>query len=100
MLAKHFRLMGVPVHCADREIHSLLKNDPEIQQKIKTLWPDVFVKGRVDRQLLGKQVLCCPAVLGTLEAILYPQLVQRQKEFLLKIKNVKLHLLFLMCHCF
>jgi len=88
-LAKYLRLMGVPVHCADKEIHLLLREDHDIQQKIKDRWPDVFIKGTIDRFLLGNHVLSSPSNLTELEDILYPKLAKRQKEFLLKNQKLK-----------
>jgi len=88
-LAKYFRLMGVPVHCADRAIHSLLRKDIDIQQKIKFLWPEVFFNGKIDRSLLGDRVLSSPSDLAQLEEILYPKLAKQQKEFLLKNQKHK-----------
>lgn len=88
-LAKYLRLMGVPVHCADKEVHLLLRKDHDIQQKVKDRWPDVFVKGEIYRFLLGDRVLYSSSDLMQLEEILYPKLAQRQKEFLLKNQKNK-----------
>jgi dephospho-CoA kinase len=81
-LSKYFRLMGIPVHSADHEIHTLLQTDSMIQKKIKTLWPDVFIQGHIDRHLLGKRATSSPHGLETLEKILYPKLAKNQKKFL------------------
>lgn len=83
-LAACFTELGVPVHSADQEIHSLLASDRAIQQEIHRLWPEVFREGQIDRAILGARVLSSPAALAHLEAILYSQLAQRQKEFLLR----------------
>ena len=85
-LAKYLEKEGVPVHSSDSEIHSLLKTDLEVQQKVRTLWPDVFIRGRIDRNLLGERVLSSPSSLSQLEDILYPSLAHRQKLFLDKNK--------------
>lgn len=81
-LAEQFLSLGVPVCCADKEIHILLDEDQEIQEKIKNFWPDVLSNGKIDRLLLGNKVLESTRQLRILEGILYPKLAQRQKDFL------------------
>lgn len=81
-LSEHFISLGIPVYCADHEVHALLERDQEIQEKIKKLWPDVAREGKIDRLLLGQHVLGSTEQLSVLEAILYPKLAQHQKLFL------------------
>jgi len=81
-LSQFFQLLGVPVLCSDTVIHTLLESDPLVSQKIKALWPDVFVKGKIDRFLLGEYTLSSPDQLRILEGILYPHLAKIQKDFL------------------
>lgn len=81
-LSQDFKLLGVPVLCSDAVIHSLLESDPLISQKIKALWPDVFIKGKIDRFLLGESTLSSSDQLRILEGILYPNLAKMQKDFL------------------
>ncbi len=81
-LSHSFQTLGVPVLCSDKVIHTLLESDPLISQKIKTLWPEVFVDGTVDRFLLGERTLSSPDQLRILEGLLYPKLADLQKEFL------------------
>lgn len=88
-LAKYLRHEGVPVHCSDQEIHSLLSSDPDVQKKIKALWPEVFLEGKIDRNKLGNLVFFSISSLTQLEDILYPKLMQRQRQFLLE--NQKLN---------
>ena len=83
-LAKYLHREGIPIHCADQEIHDLLASDVEIQEKIKELWPDVFVEGSIDRNKLGNRTFSSSQTLTQLENLLYPKLLQRQKKFLLK----------------
>ncbi len=91
-LAKYLHREGIPIHCADQEIHDLLASDVEIQEKIKELWPDVFVEGSIDRNKLGNRTFSSSQTLTQLENLLYPKLLQRQKRFLLKnqILNIPL----------
>lgn len=81
-LSQSFQRLGVPVLCSDTVIHTLLEFDPFVSQKIKMLWPSVFVKGRIDRFLLGECTLSSPDQLRILEGILYPHLAKLQKDFL------------------
>jgi dephospho-CoA kinase len=81
-MSQSFQLLGVPVLCSDTVIHTLLESDPLVSQKIKVLWPDVFVKGKIDRFLLGECALSSPDQLRILEGILYPKLAKVQKDFL------------------
>jgi dephospho-CoA kinase len=83
-VAKDFLRLGIPVHCSDTFIHFLFENDAEIQQKVREWWPDVFVNGKVDRQLLGEKVLSSFKDLAQLEGLLYPKLAEDQKNFLKK----------------
>ncbi len=83
-IAKYFHYLGVPVYSADKDVHFLLKTDEDVQTKIKVLWPEVFIKEKIDRLKLGECVLFSPPHLGALEEILYPKLAERQKKFLKK----------------
>lgn len=88
-VSKQFQSFGIPVHCADEEIHKFLENDRKIQEKIRNLWPSAFVEGRIKRALLGEAVLKSPTQLGALEEILYPALAKSQKNFLNHNKKIK-----------
>ena len=90
-----FRQSGVPVHCADHFIHFLLNQDKGIQQKIKSLWPEVFLRGKIDRTLLGDLVFSSRSHLHQLESLLYPKLVQAQKKFLQQQQYLKKQLVVL-----
>lgn len=88
-LAKHLKQIGIPVHSADQAIHSLFETDDEIQKQIRNMWPDVFVKGEIDRLLLRKRALSSPFGLSYLERILYPRLAEEQRKFLLRYQKLK-----------
>src|SRR3990167_1492081 len=81
-LSRSLESFGVPVHSSDKCIHALLKDDTDIYEKIKKLWPEAIVKGKIDRNLLGDRVLKSPSDLRSLESILYPKLLHSQKLFL------------------
>jgi dephospho-CoA kinase len=88
-LSNQFRWLGIPVHCADQETHYLLDNNRLIQKQIKNFWPNVFIKGKVNRDLLGDQVLGSYQQLEKLEKILYPHLAKAQFYFLKKHQKLK-----------
>jgi dephospho-CoA kinase len=88
-LSHFFRYLGIPVHCADTFIHFLFRKDEEVREQVKSLWPDVFVEGQIDRLLLGKHVLSSPSDLNKLEGLLYPKLAAGQKKFLKKKQFLK-----------
>lgn len=81
-ISNFFRNEGIPVHSADDYIHFLFEHDLEVQHKIRKLWPEVFVKDKIDRLLLGNTVLSSPHDLQRLETILYPKLVEDQRKFI------------------
>jgi dephospho-CoA kinase len=94
-LAKYLRQEGVPVHCSDNEIHALLSSDPDVQKKIRDLWPEALIKGKLDRNKLGDLVFFSSSSLAQLESILYPKLMQHQKRFLLENQKYKVPLVVL-----
>lgn len=89
LVSSYFRWLGIPVHCSDEFIHSLFENDPDVRKQIKHLWPNVVVKGKIDRFLLGEHVLYSPVNLRLLEDLLYPKLAKSQKDFLKKNQRLK-----------
>lgn len=88
-LSNQFRRLGIPVQCADDEIHRLLENNKVIQKQIMKLWPDVFIKDKINRDFLGNRVLKSNNQLKKLEEILYPHLAKAQIKFLKKHQELK-----------
>jgi dephospho-CoA kinase len=88
-LSNQLRWLGIPVHCADQETHDLLDSNPLIQKQIKNSWPTAFRNGKVNRDLLGDQVLGSYEQLEKLEKILYPHLAKAQFRFLKKHQKLK-----------
>lgn len=74
--------MGIPVHSSDDFIHFLFEHDSEVQEQVRSWWPDVFVERKIDRLKLGDHVLAFPDELERLEGLLYPKLAVDQKAFL------------------
>lgn len=85
---EQFQKLGAPVQCADKEIHNIL-HVKAVQKQIKTLFPEAFDHGNFYKARLRDCVLESNARLEALEAVLYPELAQRQKDFLKKqfLKN-------------
>lgn len=83
-ISSHFRGCGVPVLCADTEIHKILSEEPGVQDEIKTLWPSAVLKGSINRRVLGELVLSSSDHLSQLETLLYPYLARVQHSFLEK----------------
>lgn len=84
-----FQQEGIPVHCADTYVHFLFENDREVQRYVHSLWPDVFVGGKIDRLLLGNHILSSLQDLMKLEDFLYPKLAEDQRKFLQKKQSLK-----------
>lgn len=89
LVSSYFRSMGIPVHCSDEFVHFLFENDQDVHKQIKRLWPNVIVKGKINRSLLGEHVLFLSDNLRLLENIVYPKLAENQKEFLKKNQKLK-----------
>lgn len=83
-ISHHLKNLNIPVHSSDKEIHSLLENDPDVHKKVLKRWPNAFSHGKIDREKLGNIALSVSDGLTQLEALLYPKLLQKQKEFLKK----------------
>lgn len=81
-IACQFQSLGIPVQCADQEIHRLLKEDLNVKEKVISRWPEVKVGDDINRSLLAKKVLEDVQQLRELESILYPTLAKSQKLFL------------------
>lgn len=77
-----FRHLGVPVYDADANAHRLTKPDGAAFADIATLFPDVIVDGKIDRQLLGARVFGDPAALKALEGILHPLIRAARNDFI------------------
>jgi dephospho-CoA kinase len=75
---------GIPVFSADDYVHHILNSDKDVIKKVKTLWPDAFHQGKIDRHKLGEIVLQSPQCLELLEQIIYPELALQLKMFIQK----------------
>lgn len=72
-IAQQFAQAGARVSNADAMVHKLLKEDYELIDQIAQYFPQAMLEGKVDRQLLGKQVFADKSKLQKLEALLHPK---------------------------
>ncbi len=77
-----FRDLGISVHEADACVHTLFEKDSEIIAKIAALLPKATENGKIDRKILGDYAFASKNNMQQLEAIVYPKLAQKQREFL------------------
>src|SRR6476661_7202974 len=78
--ARLFAEEGVPVHDADAAVHKLY--DGEASGLIEAAFPGSTRNGRVDRTLLGRQVMGDPPALRRLELIVHPLVRNAEQKFL------------------
>tara|TARA_R110001583_G_scaffold96819_3_gene241378 strand:+ start:85654 stop:86256 length:603 start_codon:yes stop_codon:yes gene_type:complete len=84
-----FRYLGVPVYDADANAHSLIAPGGAAFDDIATVFPNVIVKGKIDRQLLGAQVFGNLAALARLEGILHPLIRAKRDDFIRNCQRAK-----------
>ncbi len=83
------RRLGVPVHDADAAVHRLMERGGAAVTAVAAAFPGVERDGRIDRSLLGAEVLGDDAALKRLEAILHPLVRAEARAFL--AKQARLH---------
>ncbi len=83
-VASILRDMGVPVHCADEEVHTLLAPGGQGVMPVAHLFPDAYDKEKscIDRKKLGVAVFDNPEKRRALEEILHPLVQEGQQKFL------------------
>jgi len=82
--ARLFAEAGVPVHDADAVVHKLYEG--EAAAEIEAAFPGSTKDGKVDRGLLGRQVVGNPAALKRLEAIVHPLVRTAEEKFLREVE--------------
>lgn len=80
--AKMLRLMGLPLHDADRAVHRLMAKGGAAVAAIEVAFPGVVVGGAVERERLAARVFEDPAALKRLEEILHPAVRRATRAFL------------------
>ncbi len=83
--ANMFREAGIPVYDADAIVHQLYEGAaaPLIEKE----FPGTTTNGKVDRQLLGNQVLGNSKAIKKLETIVHPMVQAKQREFIEQAKK-------------
>ncbi len=82
--AQMFRDEGIAVYDADATVHALYEG--EAVPLIEETFPGSTANGRVDRELLGQQVIGNPEAMKRLEALVHPLVHQKEQEFLAAAK--------------
>jgi dephospho-CoA kinase len=77
-----FARAGVPVFCADTEVHRLQGPNGALVSQIEARFPGSTGPKGVDRQSLGRMVLGHPKELRALEAIIHPAVHRSRQRFL------------------
>jgi dephospho-CoA kinase len=80
--AKMFARLGVPVYDADAAVHRLYEKGGAAVPEIAKVFPDTVQDGRVNRELLAKEITASADGFKTLEAIVHPLVAREQMEFL------------------
>lgn len=78
--AQMFRDEGIAVYDADATVHALYEG--EAVPIIENEFPGSTVDGRVNRDLLGKQVIGNPEAMKRLEALVHPLVHAKEQAFL------------------
>ena len=77
--AAMFAEEGVPVHDSDRAVHELYAGDAVAP--VAEIFPEVIVNGRVDRELLSRNLAKNPANFKALEKIIHPLVRHHAAKF-------------------
>ena len=85
--AAQLRLLGVPVHDADAQVHLLLVHDRAAIAAVGRAFPGTVRAGAVDRAALGARVFDDEAALARLEAILHPLVRAKSAAFLARAQR-------------
>lgn len=85
------RDMGVPVHCSDEAVHTLMGSNGAAVDVVADAFPGVLNKKdrSIDRRALGEQIFGHDEKRKKLEAIIHPLVVQSQARFI--ADNARLH---------
>lgn len=80
--------MGAATHDADRAVHALLRDNPEVAQQIHGAFPSIPAILPVDRAALGALVFSAQDdAVARLEAILHPRVQAMETTFLRRARS-------------
>lgn len=82
-----FLEFGAKIFDADEEVSKLFSNDLKFQKIIRNKFPDSFQNGKINKNIIAKEVFNNKKKLQSLEAITHPIISQKKQEF---IKNCQL----------
>ncbi|RXK85892.1 dephospho-CoA kinase [Filimonas effusa] len=73
MVARIFKVLGIPVFDADATTKNIMATDKELQQRLMEVFgPKIFANGVLDRKLLASIVFPDPFKLEQLNALVHP----------------------------
>lgn len=82
VLADQARMLGIPVHDADRVVHDLMQPTGEAYAAVCQDFPDCLVNGVIDRKILGRIVFFDTEKRKRLEGIIHPLVRARAARFI------------------
>jgi dephospho-CoA kinase len=82
----------IPVWDADQVVRDLWATDPHLIQEVTKLYPQVIVKGKIDRPLLRALAFSDEACLERLEHLVHGQALSDCKKFLKKMQRMNIPL--------
>ena len=80
--ANNFKQFGIPVHNADRVVHEMMCKGGEALRPISELFPAAFKGGIIDRKIIAQEVFADMKALKSIESILHPLVLMRERRFL------------------
>lgn len=83
VLAAQWKSIGVPVHDADKIVHSLMQPNGAAYSAVKDAFPSAMTGNNVDRKKLGKLVFFDADKRSILESIIHP-LVRQSSQFFIQ----------------
>lgn len=80
------RERGVPVFCADAEVHRLLNEDEAVRQFLRKTFGETIIQpdGSVDRKAIGANIFANKELKQRLEGELHPRVRQARQAFFQK----------------
>ena len=84
--AAMLRMLGVPVHDADRAVHRLLARGGAAVAPVAAAFPGAERGGAIDRTALGRRVFGNPQELRRLERLLHPLVRREEQQFLKRMR--------------
>ena len=82
VVAKIFRLLGIPVYDADSAARTLMESDPDLRNKIRqTFGEDVYNDEKLNRKLLASRVFGNEELLAQLNELVHPAVLEDYSEW-------------------